>query len=87
MQPIESAPAPARSAASVLAPAAATPSASAMPRAVASPMRSKTHPGEVPTQLPTMESLARYFLYLASPDSASLSGTLLDCGTGSPRIP
>ena len=58
-----------------------------LPGPVASPMRSKTHPGEVPTQLPTMESLARYFLYLASPDSASLSGTLLDCGTGSPRIP
>ena len=58
-----------------------------LPGPVASPMRSRSHPGEVASQLPTMESLARHFLFMAGSDSAPISGALLDCGTDSPRIP
>lgn len=58
-----------------------------LPGPVASPMRSKSHPGEVASRLPAMESLARHFLFMAGSDSAPLSGALLDCGTDSPRIP
>lgn len=52
-----------------------------LPGPVASPMRNKSHPGEIASQLRTMESLARYFLYLAGLDSVLLSGALLDCRT------
>lgn len=58
-----------------------------LPGPVASPMRNKSHPGELASQLRTMESLARYFLYLAGLDSVLLSGALLDCRTDSPIIP
>jgi NAD(P)-dependent dehydrogenase (short-subunit alcohol dehydrogenase family) len=54
-----------------------------LPGPVASPMRSKSHPGELASQLPAMASLARYFLYLADSDSAPLSSALLDCGENS----
>ena len=58
-----------------------------LPGPVASPMRGKSHPGEVASQLPAMESLARYFLYLAGSDSAAISGALLECRTARPPIP
>ena len=50
-----------------------------LPGPVASPMRGKSHPGELASQSRPMELLARYFLYLAGGDSASISGALLDC--------
>ena len=50
-----------------------------LPGPVASPMRAKSHPGELASQSRPMELLARYFLYLAGGDSASISGALLDC--------
>jgi NAD(P)-dependent dehydrogenase (short-subunit alcohol dehydrogenase family) len=58
-----------------------------LPGPVASPMRSKSHPGETSSQLPTMQSLASYFLYLAGADSAPLSGALLDCTKPASDIP
>ena len=58
-----------------------------LPGPVASPMRSKSHPGELATEIPATATLTRYFLFLAGSDSASLSGTMLDCGTKSSRIP
>ncbi len=57
-----------------------------LPGPVASPMRGKSHPGEVASQLRPVDSLARYFLYLASSSSASLSGALLDCRADSSII-
>jgi NAD(P)-dependent dehydrogenase (short-subunit alcohol dehydrogenase family) len=56
-----------------------------LPGPVASPMRAKSHPGELWSQLRPPEELARYFLYLASADSAPLSGALLDCGADWPQ--
>lgn len=50
-----------------------------LPGPVASPMRGKSHPGEIASGLRPVESLARYFLYLAGADSAPLSGAMLDC--------
>lgn len=50
-----------------------------LPGPVASPMRSKSHPGELASELSPMESLARTFLYLADPISVPLSGALIDC--------
>lgn len=50
-----------------------------LPGAVAAPMRSKSHPGELASQLRPMESMARYFLYLAGTNSAPLTGSLLNC--------
>lgn len=50
-----------------------------LPGPVASPMRARSHPGELANQLRPVESLARYFLYLAGPASAPLSGALLNC--------
>ena len=58
-----------------------------LPGPVASPMRSKSHPGEASSQLPTMQSLDRHFIYLASADSVQLTGALLDCGPHTQDIP
>lgn len=58
-----------------------------LPGPVASPMRGKSHPGEVPARMRPAESLARYFLYLASADSAPLSGAMLDCRENQPFMP
>jgi NAD(P)-dependent dehydrogenase (short-subunit alcohol dehydrogenase family) len=58
-----------------------------LPGPVASPMRTKSHPGEVSSQLPTMESLKRHFLYLAGSDSFPLSGSLFMCRPGTLDIP
>ena len=57
-----------------------------LPGPVASPMRSKSHPGELASQLPAVESLTQYFLFLAGSDSAPLSGAMLDCATNSNQI-
>lgn len=58
-----------------------------LPGPVASPMRAKSHPGEVASRQRQMDSLAHYFLYLADPASAPLSGALLDCQPNLPFIP
>ena len=58
-----------------------------LPGPVSSPMRSRSHPGELASQLRPMDCLARYFLYLAADSSAPLSGALLDCSANSPAIP
>ncbi len=58
-----------------------------LPGPVASPMRSKSHPGELATELPATESLARIFLYFADPDSAPLTGAFMNCGGNSTDIP
>lgn len=50
-----------------------------LPGPVASPMRGKSHPGEVAALVRPVESLARYFLFLAGADSAPLSCAMLDC--------
>jgi NAD(P)-dependent dehydrogenase (short-subunit alcohol dehydrogenase family) len=49
------------------------------PGPVASPSRSKSHPGELPASLPTMESLAPHFLYLMSAMGAHPEGPLYKC--------
>lgn len=56
-----------------------------LPGPVASPMRAKSHPGELQSQLRPPQELARYFLYLAGADSAPLSGALLDCRADWPQ--
>ncbi|MBL0122518.1 MAG: SDR family NAD(P)-dependent oxidoreductase [Betaproteobacteria bacterium] len=50
-----------------------------LPGPVASPMRGQSHPGELASSLPLPESLAASFLYLMGPDSAGITGQLLDC--------
>lgn len=50
-----------------------------LPGPVASPMRAQSHPGEMASNLPLPESLAACFLYLMGPDSAGITGRLLDC--------
>jgi NAD(P)-dependent dehydrogenase (short-subunit alcohol dehydrogenase family) len=53
-----------------------------LPGPVASPMRAQSHPGELASALPPAESLAGHFLYLMGPDSAGITGRLLDCQHG-----
>jgi len=50
-----------------------------LPGPIASPMRAQSHPGELASTLPQPESLAAHFLYLIGPDSAGITGRLLDC--------
>jgi NAD(P)-dependent dehydrogenase (short-subunit alcohol dehydrogenase family) len=50
-----------------------------LPGPVASPSRSKSHPGEVASTLPSAESLSPHFLYLMGSDSRSDSGLLYRC--------
>jgi len=50
-----------------------------LPGPVASPMRAQSHPGEVSSALAPPESLAANFLYLIGPDSAGVTGRLLNC--------
>ena len=50
-----------------------------LPGPVASPMRSKSHPGEIANQQRPANVLARYFVFLASSDSAKISAAMLDC--------
>jgi NAD(P)-dependent dehydrogenase (short-subunit alcohol dehydrogenase family) len=50
-----------------------------LPSAVASPMRARSHPGETAASLMQPEDLAAHFVYLIGPDSAPITGALLDC--------
>ena len=48
-----------------------------IPGPVASPQRARSHPGEDPTGLRTVEEAARGFLYLLGPESVSITGKTL----------
>jgi NAD(P)-dependent dehydrogenase (short-subunit alcohol dehydrogenase family) len=50
-----------------------------LPGPVSSPMRAQSHPGEVPTALPSAESFDNAFLYLIGSDSKMLRGGLIAC--------
>ena len=52
---------------------------SIVPGALQSPQRKKTHPGEVHSELPTMESAMPLYLYLMGDDSAQVNGEVLAC--------
>ncbi len=56
-----------------------------LPSPVASPMRSRSHPGENAGKHIAPEQLAGHFVYLIGPDSAPLTGSLLDCQPGISR--
>jgi NAD(P)-dependent dehydrogenase (short-subunit alcohol dehydrogenase family) len=47
---------------------------SIVPGALKSPQRKKTHPGEVHSELPTMESAMPLYLYLMGDDSIGVTG-------------
>lgn len=48
-----------------------------LPGPVASPMRAKSHPGEVSSQLPHLQTLGNSLIYLIGPDSRQTRGKLL----------
>ena len=50
-----------------------------IPGPVASPSRAKTHPGEVAASQRRPEDLMHAYLFLMGPDSAKVSGTVIDC--------
>ena len=50
---------------------------SIVPGPLQSPQRKKTHPGEVHSELPTVESAMPLYLYLMGDDSAGVSGKVL----------
>ena len=52
---------------------------SVVPGALQSPQRKKTHPGEVHSQLPTIESAMPLYLYLMGDDSVGVTGKVLNC--------
>lgn len=49
-----------------------------VPGPVASPMRTRTHPGESKSSLPTLDSLIPDFLYWLGPDSRGRSGEIIE---------
>ena len=49
-----------------------------IPGPIASPQRAMTHPGEVKTSLPAMESLIPYYLYLMGNDSEHMKGEIIE---------
>jgi len=49
-----------------------------IPGPIASPQRARSHPGEDPTGLRTVEEAARGFLYLLGPESVSITGKTLE---------
>lgn len=52
-----------------------------VPGPVASPARAFTHPGAVPSTLPTTESILPTYLWLAGPASRGISGQIFDCSS------
>jgi hypothetical protein len=48
-----------------------------VPGPIASPQRSRSHPGEDPRSLRSVEEAARAYLYLLGPDSRPTSGKTL----------
>lgn len=51
-----------------------------VPGPVESPLRMRTHPGELASQLRDPAGLIPAYLYLMGPDSRGVSGTVLECG-------
>lgn len=51
-----------------------------VPGPVESPLRSRTHPGELASQLRDPAGLIPAYLYLMGPDSRGVSGTVIVCG-------
>ena len=49
-----------------------------IPGAVQSPQRRKSHPGELPQQLPSAEAIMPLYLYLMGHDSAGVSGQVFE---------
>jgi hypothetical protein len=49
---------------------------SLVPGALQSPQRKKTHPGEVHSDLPSMESAMPLYLYLMGDESIGITGTI-----------
>jgi hypothetical protein len=47
---------------------------SIVPGGLQSPQRKKTHPGEVHSELPTMESAMQLYLYLMGDESKGITG-------------
>lgn len=52
---------------------------SIIPGALQSPQRKKTHPGELHSSLPTIESAMPLYLYLMGDDSVGVTGEVLNC--------
>ncbi len=50
-----------------------------IPGPVNSPLRRKTHPGEMPEQLPQMEDLMPWYVWLMGPDSSDVRGQIIEC--------
>lgn len=50
-----------------------------IPGPVYSPLRRKTHPGELPEQLPRMQDLMPWYLWLMGPDSREVRGQIVEC--------
>ena len=50
-----------------------------IPGPVNSPIRRKTHPGELPQQLPQMAELMPWYLWLMGPDSREVRGQIIEC--------
>ncbi len=48
-----------------------------LPGPVASPMRNKSHPGEMTSQLPHLQTLGNSLIYLIGPDSQQTRGKML----------
>jgi NAD(P)-dependent dehydrogenase (short-subunit alcohol dehydrogenase family) len=48
-----------------------------IPGPIASPQRARSHPGEDPARLRTVEEAARAFVYLLGPDSAPMTGNCI----------
>jgi len=48
-----------------------------IPGPVASPQRTATHPGELKSSLPTLDTLMPHYLYLMGKDSAGISGQVV----------
>ena len=53
-----------------------------IPGPIDSPLRSKTHPAEVKTALPTLEEVASNYLYWVGPASRGRSGQIVDLAQG-----
>lgn len=50
-----------------------------IPGPVNSPLRRKTHPGELPEQLPQAPDLMPWYLWLMGPDSREVRGQIIEC--------
>lgn len=56
-----------------------------IPGPVNSPLRRKTHPGELPEQLPQPADLMPWYLWLMGPESREVRGQIIECAGGKKR--